>query len=390
MVKEGGNRPALKFINKTISRRKNYILILLVVQAFLGISGVFYALCIRSVIDEAVAGKKNEFCRYILYFICIVIFQIILRAVLRFMEEYARSTYENIFKLQLFKTILTKDFSQVTKFHSGEWMNRLTSDSTVVADGIATILPGTVGMTVKIFGALLMIIYIETKFVYIFIPGGLIFLILTYLFRKVLKKLHKQMQEKDGKLRIFLQEYLSSLMLVKTFLVEEKSLSKSIEKMEEHKNARMKKNHFSNLCNIGFAIMMQGTYVIGLAYCGYGILNNTISYGTLMAVMQLISQIQSPFANITGYLPKYYAMIASAERLMLAEEFNSDEFSAEGFNEGKFSIEDLKKKRAKKIKYNDEFNVILMKNISFFYDNNNKVLTDFSLEINKGEFVAIT
>ena len=39
------------------------------------------------------------------------------------------------------------------------------------------------------------------------------------------------------------------------------------------------------------------------------------TYGTLLAVLQLIGQIQNPFANITGYLPRYYAMCGSAERL---------------------------------------------------------------------------
>lgn len=44
-----------------------------------------------------------------------------------------------------------------------------------------------------------------------------------------------------------------------------------------------------------------------------------MTYGTFMAMLQLISQIQNPIANITGYLPKYFAMTASAERLMEVE-----------------------------------------------------------------------
>ena len=69
---------------------------------------------------------------------------------------------------------------------------------------------------------------------------------------------------------------------------------------------------------------MNGMYLLGLGYGGFGILNGTLSYGTLMAMMQLISQIQSPFANITGYLPKFYAMTASAERLMNVENFEDE------------------------------------------------------------------
>lgn len=66
---------------------------------------------------------------------------------------------------------------------------------------------------------------------------------------------------------------------------------------------------------------MDGAYLLGIGFCGYGILTGTMSYGNLMAIMQLVGQVQSPFANLTGYLPRYYSMLASAERLMEAEAF---------------------------------------------------------------------
>lgn len=44
-----------------------------------------------------------------------------------------------------------------------------------------------------------------------------------------------------------------------------------------------------------------------------------MTYGTFMAVLQLIGQVQLPFANISGFLPRTYAMLASAERLLAVE-----------------------------------------------------------------------
>lgn len=69
---------------------------------------------------------------------------------------------------------------------------------------------------------------------------------------------------------------------------------------------------------------MNGGYFFGLVWCGSGILNGSISYGTLTAVLQLIGQIQQPFANVTSYLPKCYAMLASAERLCELENLDED------------------------------------------------------------------
>ena len=97
----------------------------------------------------------------------------------------------------------------------------------------------------------------------------------------------------------------------------------------------MKKNRFSNICNIGFGAAMNGAYILGAIYCGYGILKGQVSYGTFIAVLQLVAQIQTPFANLSGYFPKYFACLASAERLMQAETFEPDragsEMSPSGF-----------------------------------------------------------
>lgn len=159
---------------------------------------------------------------------------------------------------------MKKDYASVTEVHSGEWQNRLTSDTQVTANGIVEILPGILGMAVKMVGALLMLLVIEPKFMYILLPGGAALILLTYAFRKVLKRLHKSIQEKDGSLRIFLQERLGSLMIVRTFSAETQSRERAEQKMSDHKNARMKRNHFSNVCNIGFAVAMNGMYLLGL------------------------------------------------------------------------------------------------------------------------------
>lgn len=128
-------------------------------------------------------------------------------------------------------------------------------------------------------------------------------------------------------------------------------------------------------------------YLLGLGYCGYRIINDTISYGTLMTILQLISQIQSPFANITGYLPKYYAVLASAERIIEAELFKDR------------CIDNSKSYDEIHNFYDKEFKSIGFQNAGFTYqpinkDNKNSktlvVLDNVNFEINKGDYVAFT
>lgn len=366
------------WISRVTGKHKIKIFVLSLIQAVLGGSSVIYALLLRNAIDDASGKNRKDFLLSFGLVVALVIVQILLRGTVRWLEELSRSEMENILKSRLFEVLLKKDYSSVTSVHSGEWINRLTSDTKITADGIVEILPGLIGMSVKMAGAFVMLLVIEPKFLFILIPGGTALIFLTYSFRKILKRLHKDIQEKDGKLRVFLHERLSSLVIVRTFSAESQTISEADEKMSGHKEARMKRNRFSNICNMGFSTAMNGMYLIGFCYCGMGIIGGTVSYGTLTAVLQLISQIQSPFANITGYLPKFYAMTASAERLREAENFADD------CNGNVIDSSEIRKF------YEKDFSAVKVQNVSFSYKDGDGVIENISFDIKKGENVAFT
>lgn len=366
-----------------------YILSLTLVQSIHGGSGVVYALLLRSVVDAAVDRNKAEFWRFLLLTVALVAMQLALRAVIRWLTELSKSTLENRFKSRLLEALLSRDVLSVSAVHSGAWLNRLTNDTVVVAEGLVDILPGLAGMVVKLLSALAMIVALEPRFAAILIPGGAVLVVFTWLFRRMLKRLHKDVQKQDGKLRIFLQERMGSLLLLRSFAAEEQTKAAASEKMSAHQSARMRKNRFSNLCNIGFGSAMNGMYLLGVGWCGWGILTGRITFGTLTAITQLISQIQTPFANITGYLPRYYAVLASAERLMEAEQLPRDE-------QAPLSLPEVTKA------YRTRLAAIGLREAAFAYyppaesaerltkEQMPQALTGLSFTIQKGEIVAFT
>ena len=381
---------AVKWLYSVTGKKKWNILWLMIVQALHGASGVVYALLLRNIVDNAVDGDRSGFRFYVLLIILLVLAQVAMRAIIRWLEELSRSSLENLFKQRLLNNILTKDFGTVSAVHSGEWLNRLTNDTVVVAQNSVEILPGLAGMVVKMVSAMAMMIVLDYRFALVMMPVGIVLFFSTYGFRKVLKRLHKNIQERDGKLRVYLQERLGSMMMIRSFAAEEQTEAEAIDKMSDHKQTRMKRVRFSNFCNICFQTGMQGMYVGGVIYCGYGILTGAISYGTLTAITQLISQIQSPFANITGYLPKFYAMTASAERLMEIEEFENDS------DVQPMDIDETL------VYYRNDFSAMGLENAEFAYypssdsvrqlnkDTMPVVLSNISVDIQKGQYVAFT
>jgi ATP-binding cassette subfamily B protein len=106
-------------------------------------------------------------------------------------------------------------------------------------------------------------------------------------------------------------------------------------------------------------------------------MSGTVTYGTLTAIMQLIGQIQGPFYSISGYLPRFYAMTASAERLMEIETFADDGTARSADEVYEF--------------YLDGLSALGLRDASFTYESDDAapvVLDGVSVEIRKGEYVA--
>ena len=367
--------PAMSWIFGVSGKLKLGVLLLVLLNSAISISAVAFALVLREAIDGAVSGNKMVFLKFVIILGLIMVGQIAARGVIRFLDEYVRSGMENVIKTRLYETVLSRKYSAITAFHTGELLNRITNDAVVVADGFVQIIPGIIAMLVKLAGAAAVLFVLDYRFSVIFFAGGGLVLIFTTLFRRVMKKLHKDVQAADGVLRSYLSENLGSLMVLKTFGAERKSIDTSKQYMDKHRFMRMKRNRFSNICNVGFGLVMNGGYIFGLCWCSFGILHGSITYGTLSAVLQLVDQLWAPLANMTGYLPKFYGMLSSAERCMeletLEEEHVESQFSRDYCRE----------------LYKD-MTSIECKNITFRYEDD-IILENADISIGKGELITI-
>ncbi|MBP0967143.1 MAG: ABC transporter ATP-binding protein, partial [Oscillospiraceae bacterium] len=212
--------PTVKWLWRITGKQKVYVAMLMILQGLYGGSGVLYALLLRNVVDSAVAGDRNGFLRNVVLTVLLVLAQICTYALIYRLDELSRAGMENKFKARLFHSILTRDFGAVSAVHSGEWLNRLTNDCQLVAGNTTEILPGLFGMAIRLLSATVALIVMDWRFAAVLLPVGLIVLLVTHFCRKPLKRLHKKIQEADGRLRIFLQERLGSLMMLRTFAAE--------------------------------------------------------------------------------------------------------------------------------------------------------------------------
>ena len=370
-----------RWLLRATGKAKGPVFLLTAIQGWDGFFGILDAFLIRGVADSAVGHQKNELFRYVICFAGLILVEIGISAMIQWLHERTRTDIENELKTRLTDQIFRKDYASVSAVHSAEWLNRLTSDTAVVASGITEILPGFTEMLIRLVFALIALFILDIRTSYILIPTGMLIMFLNYHWKNRFKSLHRMIQESDGRLRILLQERISNLLLIKAYNTEKGEEGIAAEAMKKHKAAIMKRNHFSVATNSGMSFAMDGMYLIGLVYGAYSVLSGIISVGTLIAIMQLIGQVQGPFANMAGFFPRWHAATASAERLMEAEQFADDHIIPMPQNELGKAYQEMKS--------------IGFRNACFAYPEQEgkkslPVISEMNFEIRKGELIALT
>lgn len=375
------------------------VILLCLVQSLAAVNGVAFALVMRQAIDVAVAGDGTAFGWTCALFAGLLILQVGFGMANRAMNERAKSAFENCLRLRVFDRVLAQSMQQASVRHSGDLMTHLTSDVTVVAEGATTLVPTAVSMGVRLVGVFAALFVLVPQLAVAFLILGCIGGAASILARPLLKRLHSGMQAAEGAMRSFMQECLESLLVVHAFGVERKVARQADGAMREHRRRRLRKADASNACNTALSLAVQMGYVLGFAWCGFGIVQGTTTYGTLMAVVQLIGQVQAPFTTLGGQFSRYSSLLASAERLMdvekgvdIAGQGANTSGAAEAASAADAPSADAAPAKpaenSELIGANAQFLGAHLHNVEFGYDRG-LVLHDCTLDVVAGEFVGI-
>lgn len=352
------------------------LVLLILGNALASVCAVSLALFAKQIIDAAQLGDKTRLWQSALSLAAVVLLQIGLRMGNTSLAVRVAGKLEMRCKRELFSAILQKDYSAVTAYHSGDLLMRLSADVTVVCDGVATLLPSAVAMVTRLVCAFSVILSLDWRFGLLLLAAGTVIFFGARLFRSKIKKLHKQVQSTDGKLRAFLQEALESLLAVQVFGVQEKVTRQADEHQTANYQAKLRKNRWAIFANTGFSAAFSIGFLVTLTWCGAQLLTGAITFGTLTALLQLVNQVQAPLSSLSGLFPQYYAMLASAERILEILALPNDTDSA------------LPAESAAQV-HPEAFEALQFSDVSFAYGKN-QVLEHASFSIQRNDFVVIS
>ena len=286
---------------------------------------VGFALACRAVIDQAVAGNAAGLLASAAALAGVIVSQLVLRLAINGTQERIRARFALELRKSMLDSIFAARYGNVLRFHSGELSNRMFSDVQVVSNGVSTIIPSFVSMIAQLVFAIAVLALISPPMVALFAGAALLSFVLARTLRGRLKALHRAVQEKEGAVRVFLQEALEHQLVIRSFGAQPATSAHADALQEEHFGAQMRRRGWSIAANASFAFFFNALYAVALTWCAFELLHGTMSYGTLMAVLQLVARIQAPVSSLSGMLPQLYQTLASAERLMEVAELPHSE-----------------------------------------------------------------
>ena len=373
--KKNNDTEALKWILKVSKPLFPSIIVIILCEALWAIFGTVTAVFSMEIINSATNDNSKKMFLFIGIYLFVALFLLLAHAVMRYITERCRARLEMLFRRIVFGKMLLKSYPKLSKFHTGELVNRLTGDVSVIADAATTIVPNVVTMTVRLVCAMTVLILLKWQFALVFGVGGIFIILNSKFLKEKIQKYHAKMQEADGKTRSFWQEIFENLVAIKAFSAEKKSVNKSDELMEKHYTLRMKRSLIGVFSMLGTGTVMRLSHLFSVSYGAFCLLNKTMDFGTLTALTQLVGQVQQPFSQMTGIMPKYYSALTSASRLMEIEKLQEDSIGGD--------LLDAKKSYEKMLG-------IELEDVDFSYDAENPVLVNCSAYIKKGDFVSIT
>jgi len=372
--KKSNDKKTLIWIYKRTKKYLPLVGIISVLAAVDSVSFVGLAMVSKNIIDVATKHIEGSILTQGIYIFLLIALQIASLVARSLLTTYTQSKTIISIRQYLFSLVCKRKYSEITEYHSGDLLNRFTSDAEVVVNGFTHIIPSIVSMISKIVGGLYALIVLDPKLALLILVFGVSVPALGRIINKKYKKLHKEVQQTEGKTRAFMQECFENIVVVKTFTSETPFLNRLNNYMKENFILKMKRAKISVITHLGlYSFFTLGYYAV-LVWGAGQIAGGAITYGTLMAFLQLVSQLRAPLQNVSGIMPQYYSALASAERLIETEE---------GIND----LPPAEKDRLAELSSN--FESIEINNITFAYKEET-ILEKCKFTAQKGKITAIT
>jgi len=273
-------------------------------------------------------------------------------------------------RLQIFSHLLFLPLSFLEKNPVGRLVTRATNDVAAINEMYTSVLVNVLKDVFLMGGILFVMFKMNVKLTLFVLALTPLIAYISFIFRSKARDAYREIRRKIAKLNAFSQESISGIKIIQLFSQEKENFEKFKEINRENYLAALRQLIIFAVFRPLIEIISSVAIAIIVWYGGLGVINTTLTFGSLVA---FLSYIQMFFSPIRDFAEKYNILqgsIAASERI--------------------FKLLDQKEeKRIMGKKILRPRGKIEFQNVWFSYNDEEWVLKDISFTVNPGERVAI-
>lgn len=255
---------------------------------------------------------------------------------------------------------------------NGDIMSRAINDMDNISGTLQQSLTQLVTSIVMFFGVLVMMMSISWKLTLVAFITVPLSLVVTMLIAPKSQRYFSKQQKTLGLLNNQIEETYGAHTVVKSFNHEEQNIKSFAEQNEELFESSWKAQFISAMIMPLMNFIKNIGYVFVAVIGGIQVANGQITIGNVQAFMQYTNQFAQPLSQMANLINTIQATIASAERIFeVLDEIEMTDELVEVPKELSTTAE---------VSFNQ---------VQFGYTPENMLMTDFNLEVEKGQKVAI-
>lgn len=232
---------------------------------------------------------------------------------------------QNRMRQHIFTKLLQGQWATLKTFHTGNLTNRLERDVNDVVSFATESIPSFITTFTQFVGAFFFLFFMDSTLAIIIVCVVPFFIISSKLYFKRMRNLTHEARNQESCIQSILQETLQHVLIVKTLQRVDFFITKLSSQQSRLHATILKRTKLStissSLLNLGFATGYFVTFAWGATNLSKGL----ITYGAMLAFIQLVGQIQGPVRNLSKFIPVFIASFTAAERLMELEELPQEE-----------------------------------------------------------------
>lgn len=344
------------------------LLLILIFDILATLLSVGMAIIGKELIDRAIDGELSQLWKIIALYVLVIFGSAVLSLVSGLFSTVVYEKFGFGIRKKVYRRILDTTWLDISKYHTGDLMTRLTSDVSAVADGISTTIPTVLKLLIELIVTFFTLAYYDLKLALFALLVAPVAMLSSMILGSKLKYLQVKVQQSESKYRSFMQESLANILIEKSFCLEDYSEEKLTQMRDERFYWVFKKNRTNMFAQAAMGLSFQLGYVVAFTWGVICVANKTITYGTMTVFLQLVNRVQAPIVSLAQVVPRIISMLASAGRIIELQNLPKEHFQGSAIQPEKIGVK--------------------VSNVSFGYSDE-LVFDDATTEIKPGEFTAI-